>query len=301
MAYSKDKLAARMKIGTETDRRDFFYHLLKAKDPETGLGFATQELWGESNVLLIAGSDTTSTVLSSTLFYLLHKPQFLAHLTHLIRSTFSTPESIVPSNLSSAGSSTAASIGTIRYLRACIDESMRLSPPVPGLLPREVQSGGMEIDGRWFPEGTVVGVPIYALHHNERYYTDASAYKPERWLNETDMLHGDAEKSDDMKGEEEKHSIARAQSAFTPFSIGPRGCIGKGIAYLELSVALARVLWLYDLRLAPGYEEEGVDRSKDQRDGFGNGVSGRQQNQEYGLRDCFVAEKQGPWVQFKGR
>ena len=55
MAYSRARLQQRMKLGTDNDRRDFFYYLLKAKDPETGLGFATQELWGESNVLLIAG------------------------------------------------------------------------------------------------------------------------------------------------------------------------------------------------------------------------------------------------------
>jgi cytochrome P450 len=59
MAYSRDRLAERRKIGTDTDRRDFFYYLLKAKDPETGEGFATQELWGESNVLLIAGKCLT--------------------------------------------------------------------------------------------------------------------------------------------------------------------------------------------------------------------------------------------------
>ncbi len=51
MAYSKAQLAERTKLGDEADRRDFFYHLLKARDPETGLGFTTPELWGESNLL----------------------------------------------------------------------------------------------------------------------------------------------------------------------------------------------------------------------------------------------------------
>ena len=55
MAYSKSRLSERMKLGNDTDRRDFFYYLLNAKDPETGQGFAVPELWGESNVLLIAG------------------------------------------------------------------------------------------------------------------------------------------------------------------------------------------------------------------------------------------------------
>lgn len=56
MQYSRSRLQKRMQIGTDTDRRDFFYYLLKAKDPETGQGFSTQELWGESNLLLIAVS-----------------------------------------------------------------------------------------------------------------------------------------------------------------------------------------------------------------------------------------------------
>ena len=58
MAYSKGQLGNRMKLGMDTDRRDFFYYLLKAKDPETGEGFSIPELWGESNVLLIAGKHT---------------------------------------------------------------------------------------------------------------------------------------------------------------------------------------------------------------------------------------------------
>lgn len=51
MAYSRAQLEERTKIGHDTDRRDFFYYLLKAKDPHTGMGFSTPELWGESNLL----------------------------------------------------------------------------------------------------------------------------------------------------------------------------------------------------------------------------------------------------------
>jgi cytochrome P450 len=51
MAYSKGQLTERTKLGEETDRRDFFYYLLNARDPETGQGFSTPELWGESNLL----------------------------------------------------------------------------------------------------------------------------------------------------------------------------------------------------------------------------------------------------------
>ena len=74
MQFSKSQAAERMKMD-EVDRRDFFYYLLKARDPETGKGFSTPEMWGESNLLIIAGSDTTSTALAATLFYLVHCPR----------------------------------------------------------------------------------------------------------------------------------------------------------------------------------------------------------------------------------
>ena len=259
MGYSRGRLQERMKLGTDTDRRDFFYYLLKAKDPETGQGFAQQELWGESNVLLIAGSDTTSTAFSAAFFYLLHHPSYLIELTKLIRSRFSDLESIV----------SGSELNSLRFLRACIDEAMRLSPPVPTLLPREVLAGGMDIDGLHVPSGTVVGVPIYSLHHNPAYFPEPLVYKPERWL------------TDETATPARLEEIKRAQSAFCPFSVGPRGCIGKGVAYLELTVALARTLWMYDLRLA-GDTRMGADK-----------------NGNYDVKDIFVAEKEGPLVEFK--
>ena len=148
---------------------------------------------------------------------------------------------------------------------------MRLSPPVSSLLPREVLPGGLDVDGCHFPGGTVVGVPAYAVHHKEAYYPDSFAYKPERWI---------VSKGDD--GVRTQEDVATAQAAFCPFSIGPRGCIGKGVAYLELSITLARVVWLYDLRLKGGMEDVGMGE-----DGC------------YMLVDCFVSQKEGPVVEFK--
>ena len=49
--YSRKQLTERTKLGEEADRKDFFHYLLTAKDPETGKGFNTTELWGEANLL----------------------------------------------------------------------------------------------------------------------------------------------------------------------------------------------------------------------------------------------------------
>lgn len=131
--------------------------------------------------------------------------------------------------------------------------------------------GGIDVDGMHFPAGSVVGVPIYALHHNPAYHPDPFTYNPMRWM------AGDDEKGDRGSAA----ALQTAQSAFCPFSVGPRGCIGKGVAYLELTVALARTLWLYDLRMV--------------------GEMGRADNGEYMVKDIFVGEKEGPLVQFRKR
>ena len=135
MQFSKSQSTEREKAGMDVDRKDFFYYLLKAKDPETGQGFTERELWGESNLLIIAGSDTTSTALAGTFFYLVHNQQALDKLKQEVRGAFGDVEQI----------RMGATLPSLHYLRACIDEAMRLSPPVGGLLPRQVLAGGTEI------------------------------------------------------------------------------------------------------------------------------------------------------------
>ena len=269
MAYSKAQAAERTKIGVETDRKDFFYYLLNARDPETGKGFTGPELWGESNLLIIAGSDTTSTALAAAFFYLVHNPKALEKLTEEVRSTFSDIEEIHSS----------PTLNSCVYLRSVIDEAMRLSPPVGGLLPREVLSGGIDIDGLHIPEGCIVGTPHYALHHNPEYFPAPFEFIPERWIPDSSAIVT-------------KETVATAQSAFCPFSIGPRGCIGKGVAYVELTTSLARVVYLYEMRLAPG-------------DHVGEGNPdlewGRQRKGEYQLMDSFTSLKDGPYVEFRER
>ncbi|KAF2690632.1 cytochrome P450 [Lentithecium fluviatile CBS 122367] len=269
MQYSKAQAMERTKIGLDVDRKDFFYHLLNAKDPETGNGFSMNELWGESNLLIIAGSDTTSTAMAGTFFYLANNATAMQKLCKEIRETFSDVEEIV----------TGPKLSGCSYLRACIDESMRMTPPVAGALPRQVLLGGIDIDGHHIPAGIDVGVPHYALHHNPDYYPRPFDYIPERWLSDpaANPLHA---------------KLADAQSAFCPFSIGPRGCIGKGLAYVELTVTIARVLYMYDLRLAPG-TTLGAGREDLE--------VGRTRVTEYQIEDRFASCKDGPILQFRER
>ncbi|KAL2266815.1 hypothetical protein VTJ83DRAFT_6167 [Remersonia thermophila] len=280
MAYSRQQLTDRTTLGDETDRRDFFYYLLKARDPETGQGFTMPELWGESNLLIIAGSDTTSTAMAATLFYLVRHPDALAKATQEIRAKFSALEDIHQ----------GPQLTSCTYLRACIDEAMRLSPSVGGLLPREVLPGGMTIDGEHIPAGTVVGTPHYTIHHNPDYYPKPFEYRPERWIVSKNNETGD--KSAAVSGVSEAE-VALAHSAFCPFSIGPRGCIGKGLAYVEMTNTLARVLFMYDVRKAVGVADPG--------EGAPGAEWGRHRPGEFQLIDTFTSLKHGPMVEFRRR
>lgn len=142
------------------------------------------------------------------------------------------------------------------------------------LLPREVGSGGLHCMGHEFPEGTVIGVPTYALHHNELYFSNPFEYDPSRWL-----------VKEESEGETEGSSLevhARQRQAFIPFSLGSRACIGRNVALFEVYVCVARVLFMYDIRIQPGMEHLGV------------GTMG-----EYQIKDYFIVGKEGPILQFR--
>jgi cytochrome P450 len=275
--FSAAQCAARQAVGTAADRPDVFNHLLRARHPSSaGPLFSDRELVCESSLLIIAGSDTTSTCLAATLFYLLHSPEALRRATTEVRAAFGELEDV------RGGPALNACV----FLRACIDEALRLSPPVGGLMPREVLPGGFAVDGLVFPEGTEVGAPHYALHHKPEHYPDPFAFKPERWLEEK---AGAAEKASEKAA---AHTMQGPRAAFCAWSIGPRNCVGKAMAYLELMLVLARLLWEFEMRIAPGSTlgEGGVGLGRD-----------REREGEYQLWDTFASRSQGPMVEFRVR
>ncbi|KAL8843183.1 MAG: hypothetical protein Q9176_002136 [Flavoplaca citrina] len=251
------------------DKEDNRYILDVLPRGVQGEGFEMPELIGEASLLITGGTDTTATAITSTLFYLLHNPHALAILTRQLHATFPNLESIRAGPLLSES----------RYLKACIDEAMRISPGVPGLLPREVQAGGIVINDSYVPPGTDIGVPHYAIHHNESYFAQSWEYKPERWI--TDANTGVT-----------KEDTERARSAFAPFSIGPRGCVGKALAMKEIMIVVGRLVWGYEMRLVEG--------SSNKQGGIGQGW-GRHRPGELQMRDLFVGKAEGPVVEFRAR
>ena len=116
-----------------------------------------------------------------------------------------------------------------------------MNPPVAGDMNREVMQGGLTVDGHVFKEGTNIGVSLYSLHRNESIIQDPSVFRPERWIL-------------DEKNGVTAESIAAVESAFYPFSYGSRACPGKNLAYLEMTITMAKILYLGDVRAVEGSE-----------------------------------------------
>jgi len=106
-------------------------------------GMSEKEMIANAASLIIGGSESTATLLSGLIFHLLSTPRVLTLLQQEIRQTFTSPSAM-----------SFAAVSQLPYLQACIEETLRLYPPVPSSLPRMVPACGMIIDGH-FVHGNV--------------------------------------------------------------------------------------------------------------------------------------------------
>ena len=214
----------------------------------------------------MAGSDALSTGLAGCFFYLTKHPESRTKARAEVLKTFASREEI----------RCGPKLTSCLYLRACIDESLRMSPPVGGAIWREVCSGGIVVDSNYIPEGQDVGIGVYAIHHNSLYFPDPFRYNPERWIVGEDVT---------------EQSLTMARKAFQTFSVGPLGCIGKNLSYMELTLTLAHVLWGLEMR-EDVTTPVTCDRSYLK--------AYREHAQcEYRLRDRFTSWKEGPLLSFR--
>ncbi|EED22798.1 cytochrome P450, putative [Talaromyces stipitatus ATCC 10500] len=219
LEYTKKMIDAR--LARETDRNDFMTYILRHND-ERGMSY--QELVGTCRVFLVAGSETTATLLSGAIFYLLQNPSCMDKLKREVREAFPTANDITMRSVTSSG--------RLSYMEAVLQESFRCYPPVPSTLPRITGSGGAIIDGKFVPPGTSVGVNQWSAYRSSSNFASPNTFDPGRWL-------------PDAPGKYRGDNKAVLQ----PFTLGPRQCIGKGLAYFELRSILSRMMWHFEIEL----------------------------------------------------
>lgn len=196
---------------------DFFQALMEDKRGQPN-NLEWGEIDAEVNIMLNAGSTTTAIALANVLYHLLKTPMVLSRLRAELDRALDPDDIIAPYDR----------VKTLPYLRACLDESLRLTSPTTHNLGRVTPPGGMQVLEYHIPAGVTVSMSALVVHHDPTVFPDPTRYDPDRWL-------GDAGKA--------------LQPYFLAFSAGARGCIGRNISYLEQTVLLASLLRRYEFAL----------------------------------------------------
>nr|WIT94154.1 cytochrome P450 monooxygenase CYP12V6 [Euwallacea interjectus] len=165
--------------------------------------------------MITAAIDTTGRTTGGILYFLAKNPTVQRKLFEELKLFMPTKSSPVTNEM----------LKESPYLKAVIKESMRLAPVAIGSLRTTVKD--TVLSGYRIPKGTdVVGVNIF-MCHDDKYFKKASEFIPERWLR-------------DVKSELSYKNVHQFVSI--PFGFGPRSCVGKRLANLELEVAIAKII-----------------------------------------------------------
>ncbi|KAL0566006.1 hypothetical protein V5O48_016011 [Marasmius crinis-equi] len=242
----------RMANGPET--RDLWYHLVRNfpsniqieptlngnvqfEHTDSDSKPDVREVIGDAVLAIVAGSDTTASAIASTLWCLAAHPESYKRLMKELDEQY--PRDSDPLD--------ASRYSNMKYLTACINESLRVLPPVPSSGPRVVPkgTGGTMISGHFIPEGTQIYVPPYCVHRNpDHFYPRPDDFVPERWLSD------DSERVD----EDMSRSRIHRADAFIPFSYGSKNCVGKSVARREMIVVLVLLLHKFEFRFGDGFD-----------------------------------------------
>ncbi len=193
-------IAERRATGANGD--DLLSLLLRAR--EDGVGMSDEQVRDEALTLFLAGHETTAIALTWTWWLLSRHPDVETRLHAELDQLNGAP--------------TADDLPRLAYTRAALDEAIRLRPPAWAIgrtVVTDHRSGAYLVRS-----GSVVVVSPWLLHHDERWWPEPEAFRPERWL--TDRPEG-------------------SRHAYVPFGGGPRRCIGEPFALMEGVLLLAAI------------------------------------------------------------
>ncbi|KAJ5951306.1 Cytochrome P450 E-class group I [Penicillium vulpinum] len=223
---SQERVDKRIDGNHTLQKPDIWGIVMSQKDD---LRLSRREMYANSQVFMVAGTETTATALSGLLYQLLSTPEKMRMIVKEVRETFEKDSNI-----------DMRSLERMPYLNACIEEGLRIYPPVPVGLPRIAPDQGLLVCGEHVPGKTALSVNHWATYHNAQNFRHPHQFIPERWI-------GDDFATDN-------------KTAFQPFSFGPRNCLGKNLAYHEMRLILAKVLYNFELSLLP--ESIGSEKQK---------------------------------------
>ncbi|KAB2575893.1 D-amino-acid oxidase [Lasiodiplodia theobromae] len=221
--------------GFTQEKPDFLQYCLTARNPTTNAPLTPSQKRAHITLLIQAGADTTGTALGSTLRFLLTHPSCLARCRAEIASASAR-------HLLSDPIQFDQTRAHLPFFVACIKESLRLNPPATNLFARTAprDGGGGSLPGAplGVPAGAEVTSNAYVVQRDPRMYgPDPESFRPGRWL---------VEEGDDGEG---ARRVAEMEAASFVFGVGPRVCLGKDVAVLEMWKLLPEIVRQFDLEL----------------------------------------------------
>ena len=179
-----------------------------------------KEMRDEIFTMFVGGHETASNVLSWTLYLLSQHPPIVKKLRAEVAEILKGK----PPQLSD--------VKALSYTQMVLKESMRLFPPAWIIERNTIDEEA--IDGYVIPKNSLLLIIPYLTHRRDDLWDNPEDFNPERFSPEQEAK--------------------RPRSAYYPFVIGPRQCIGKHFAMMELPIILAMILQRYEFNLAPGYQ-----------------------------------------------
>ncbi|QLD88200.1 cytochrome P450 [Natronomonas salina] len=212
--------------GQADEYDDLLSALMAAREDETGERMDDEQIRDELMTFLLAGHETTAAALTWTWYLLVRNPEIHESL-----------HASVDGHAGSEQGSPALGGDDPSYAKQCVQEAMRIYPPVPVFV-REARKPDI-IGGYEIPSGSEVLLSQYVVHRDPEYWEAPTEYRPERF---TPGAAAD-----------------RPAYSYFPFGGGPRMCIGRQFALLEAQMVLSRAVEQYRLELDSPAVEPGVD------------------------------------------
>ncbi|KAI8626135.1 cytochrome P450 monooxygenase-like protein [Xylariaceae sp. FL1651] len=179
-------------------------------------------LVGDARLIIIAGSDTSSSTLTHAFYNLARN----ASIVQKIR------EELQQHQICNDHTFSITQLQYLEYLNAFINETLRMHPTNPGGLYRLTPPEGVTIGGRFLPGGVKVVNPHYTILRSPRAFVYPNEFIPERWTTRPELVLN--------------------KKAFCPFSLGRFSCIGKNLALNELRTVISKTVLEFDIAFAPG-------------------------------------------------
>lgn len=229
-AWCRSEIEAKKKVwDPEEYPQDIVSWLIKAvmdRDPSAPPSDAA--LNDDARVIVVAGSETTATTLASVIYYLAKHQAVQQKLKSDIDAVLGEQWAY-------------EEVKKITFIDDIINETLRLKPALLTGGYRVTPLQGLTVDDTFIPGDTNVFVPVQAIQTDPRYWTEATAFAPERF----------GERRADMGTDD---------APFLPFTLGAYHCPGKNLAFLSLRIALSRIMREFDVTFAPGETGEVFDQ-----------------------------------------